>query len=218
MWKNWCFQIVVLEKALLRVPRTARRSVSPKGYQPWIFIGRIVAEAEAPILWPPNMKSQLIGKDPGSGKDWRQKEKVSVSQCVSHSVQFSSVTRSCPILCNPMNHSTPGLPIHHQLPESTQTHVHGVGDSIQPSHPLLSPFPPTFNISQHQSLFKWVSSSHQMAKVLEFQLQHQSFQWIFRTDALGLTGWISLQSKGLSRVFSSTTVQKHQFFGTQPSL
>ena len=125
-------------------------------------------------------------------------------------VQFSSVTQSCPTLCDPMNHSTPGLPVHHQPPESTKTHVHQVSDAIQPSHPLSSPSPPTFSLSQHQGLFKWVSSSHQVAKGLEFQLQHQSFQWIFRT--LGWTGWISLQFKGLSRVFSSTTVQKYQFF------
>ena len=100
------------------------------------------------------------------------------------SVQFSSVAQSCPTLCNPMNCSTPGLPVHHQLPEFTQTHVHWVSDAIQPSHPLLSPSPPTFNLSQHQGLFKWVSSSHQVARVSEFQLQHQSFQWIFRTDFL----------------------------------
>ena len=98
--------------------------------------------------------------------------------------QFSSVTQSCLTLCNPMDCSTPGFPVHHQLPEFTQTHVHWVGDAIQPSHPLSSPSPPTFNLSQHQSLFKWVSSLHQAAKVLEFQLQHQSFQWIFRTDFL----------------------------------
>ena len=84
-------------------------------------------------------------------------------------VQFSSVTQPCPTLCDPMNHSTPGLPVHHQLPESTQTHAHWVGDAIQPSHPLLSPSPPALNLSQHQRLFKWVSSSHQVAKVLEFQ-------------------------------------------------
>ena len=99
-------------------------------------------------------------------------------------IQFSSVAQSCLTLCNPMNHSTPGLPIHHQLPESTQTHVHGVGDAIQPSHPLSSPSPPTFNLSQHQGLFKWVSSSRQVAKILEFQLQYQSFQWTPRTDLL----------------------------------
>ena len=85
--------------------------------------------------------------------------------------QFSSVAQSCPTLCNPMNCSTLGLPVHHQLPEFTQTHVHWVSDAIQPSHPLSSPSP-TFNLSQHQGLFKWVISSHQVAKVLEFQLQH----------------------------------------------
>ena len=100
------------------------------------------------------------------------------------SVQFSSVTQSCTTLCNPMNHSTPGFPVHHQLLEFTQTHVHRVSDAIQPSHPLLSPFPPAPNTSQHQGLFLWVSSSHEVAKVLEFQLQHQSFQWIPRTDLL----------------------------------
>jgi len=97
---------------------------------------------------------------------------------------FSSVTQSCPTLCDPMDHSTPGFPIHHQLLELAQTHVHWVSDAIQPSHPLSSPSPPAFNLSQHQSLFQWISSSHQVAKVLEFQLQHQSFQWIFRTDFL----------------------------------
>ena len=100
------------------------------------------------------------------------------------SVQFSSGAQSCLTLYNPMDCSLPGLPIHHQLPEFTQTHVHWVSDAIQPSHPLLSPSPQTFNLSQHQGLFKWVSSSHQVAKLLEFQLQHQSFQWIFRTDFL----------------------------------
>ena len=85
-------------------------------------------------------------------------------------IQFSSVAQSCPTLCHPMNCSTPGLPVHHQLPEFTQTHVHRVSDAIQPSHPLLSPSPPAPNPSQHQSLFQWVNSSHEVAKVLEFQL------------------------------------------------
>ena len=76
----------------------------------------------------------------------------------------------------------PGFPVHHQLPELAHIHVHWVGDAIQPLHPLSSPSPPAFNLSQHQGLFKWVSSLHQVAKVLELQLQHQSFQWIFRTD------------------------------------
>ena len=96
-----------------------------------------------------------------------------------HSVQFSSVAQSCLTLCDPMNRSTPGLPGQHQLLEFTQTHVHRVGDAIQPSHPLSSPSPPAPNPSQHQGLFQWVNSSHEVAKVLEFQLQlqHQSFQW-----------------------------------------
>ena len=97
-------------------------------------------------------------------------------------IQFTSGAQSFRTLCNPMNRSTPGLPAHHQLPESTQTNIHWVGDAIQPSHPLSSPSPPALNLSQHQGLFKWVSSSHQVAKVLEFQLQHQSFQWTPRTD------------------------------------
>ena len=106
------------------------------------------------------------------------------------SVQFSSVAQSCPTVCDPMNLSTPGLPVHHQELEPTQTHVHCIDDVIQISHPLSSPSPPAFNLSQHQGLFKWVSYSHQVAKVLEPQLHHQSFQWIFRTDFLedGLVG------------------------------
>ena len=88
-----------------------------------------------------------------------------------------------------MNPSTPGLPVHHQLPEFTQTHVHQVGDAIQPCHPLSSPSPPAPSASQHQGLFQWVNSSHEVAKVLEFQLQHQSFQWTPRTDLLPSFSW-----------------------------
>ena len=99
------------------------------------------------------------------------------------SVQFSSVAQLCLTLWNPMD-CMPGLPVHHQLPEFTQTHVHWVGDAIQPSHPLSSPSLPHFNFSQEQDLFKWVSSSHKVAKVLELQVQHQSLKWIFRTDFL----------------------------------
>ena len=98
--------------------------------------------------------------------------------------QFSSVIQSCPTLFDPVDCSTPGLPVHHQLPQFTQTHAHWVGDAIQLSHPLLSSSPPTFNYSQHQGLFQGVSSSHQVTKVLEFQLQHQSFPWSLRTDLL----------------------------------
>ena len=122
-----------------------------------------------------------------------------------YSVQFSSVTQSCPTLCDPMNHSTPGLPVHHQLPEFTSI------ESVMPSshlircRPLLL-LPPIFpNIR----VFSNGLALHQVAKLLDLQLQHQSFQ--------GILQGISLQSKGLSRVFSNTTVQKHQFFGAQPS-
>ena len=104
------------------------------------------------------------------------------SSALSSSV-ISSVAQSCLILCDSMNCSTPGIPVHYQLPELAQTHVHQVSDTIQPSHPLSSPSS-TFSLSQQQGLFQWVSSSHQVARVLEFQLQHQSFQWIFRIDFL----------------------------------
>ena len=96
--------------------------------------------------------------------------------------QCSSVTQSCLTLCNPMDCSMPGFLVHHQLLELAKTHVHWIAEAIQPTHRLLSPSPPAFNLSQHQGLFKWVSSLHQVAKVLELQLQHQHFQWIFRTD------------------------------------
>ena len=110
---------------------------------------------------------------------------------ISLSISFSLVAQSCPTLCDPLDFSMPDLPVHHELPESTQTHVHWVGDAIQPSHPLSSPFLPALNLSQHQGLLRWVSSSHQVARVLEFQLQHQSFQWTpgvisFRMDWLDL--------------------------------
>ena len=106
------------------------------------------------------------------------------------SLQFSSVAQSCPTLCDPMNCSTPGLPVHHHLPEFTQTHVNRVRDAFQPSHPRSSPSLPAPNPSQHQSLFQWVNSSHEVAKVLEPQLQHHSFQRNPRADLLqnGLVG------------------------------
>ena len=134
------------------------------------------------------------------------------------SVQFSSVTQSCLTLCDPMNCSKPGLPVHHRLLEFTQTHVHRVNDAIQPSHPLSSPFPHAPNHSQHQSfpmsqLFAWGGQSTGVAALVSF-LPKKSQGW----SPLGWTGWISLQSKGFSRVFLNTTVQKHQFFGAQLSL
>ena len=129
-------------------------------------------------------------------------------------IQFSSVSQSCPTLCDPMDCSTPGLPVHHHLPDFTQTHVYRVSDAIQPSHPLSSPFPPALNPSQHQSLFQWVNSLHWGGQgtgvsALASFFPKKSQGW----SPLEWTGWISLQSKGLSRVFSNTTVRKHQFFG-----
>ena len=106
-----------------------------------------------------------------------------VGMLMNQYLQFSSVAQSCLTLCNPMNCSTPGLPVHHQLPEFTQTHIHRVSDAIQPSHPLVSPSLPSFNFFPASGSFQ-MSQSHQVAKVLEFQLQHQSFQRIFRTDSL----------------------------------
>ena len=99
-------------------------------------------------------------------------------------VQFSSVTQLCLTLCDLMDCSTPGFPVHHKLTDHTQTHVHLVSDAIQPPYPLSAPSPSAFNLSQQQDLFQWISSSHQVAKVMELQLQHQSFQWMFRVDFL----------------------------------
>ena len=133
-------------------------------------------------------------------------------------VQFSSVVQLCPTLWDPIDCSMPGFLIHHQLPEFTQSYVHLVVDTIQPFHPLSSPSPPPFNLSQHQGLFKWVSSSHQVAKVLELQLQAAVLPMSIQGwSPLGLTGLTSLRSNSFSRVFSSTTIWKHQFFGVQPS-
>ena len=111
-------------------------------------------------------------------------DKILIAAFQNHIYLFSSVTQQCPTLHDPMDHIKPGLPVHHQLPEFTQTHLHWVGDATQPSHRLSSPSPPALNLSQHQGLFKWVSSSHEVAKMLEFQLQHQSFQWTPRSDLL----------------------------------
>ena len=136
---------------------------------------------------------------------------------INHSVQFSSVAQLWPTLCDPMNRNTPGLPVHHQLPEFTQTRVHLVSHAIQPSHPLSSPSPPAPNLSQHQSfpmsqLFAWGGQSIGVSASASFP--PKKFQGWSPSE---WTGWISLQSKGLSRVFSKTTVQKPQFFGAQLS-
>ena len=114
---------------------------------------------------------------------WLNRAGALTPQVQFSSVQFISIAQLCPSLHNPMDCSMPCFSVHHQLPDVAQTHVHWVSFAIQPSHPLSSPSP-TFSLSQHQDLFKWVSSSNQMAKVLELQLQHQFFQWIFRTDFL----------------------------------
>ena len=134
-------------------------------------------------------------------------------------IQFSSVQSLSRIqlFVTPMNHSTPGLPVHHQLPEFTQTHVHRVDDAIQPSHPLSSPSPLAPNPSQHQSfpisqLFAWDGQNTGVSALASF-LPKNTQDW----SPSEWTGWISLQPKGLSRVFSNTTVQKHQFFGAQLS-
>ena len=132
------------------------------------------------------------------------------------SVQLHLVAELCPTLCDPMDCSMPGYPVHHPHPELAQTHVHQVDNAIQPSYPLLSPSP-ALNLSQHQGLSnKFFSSGGQnigalaSASVLPMNIQ----DWF----PLGLTGWISLLSKGLSRVFANTTLKKHQFFGAQLSL
>ena len=144
------------------------------------------------------------------------------SQGKLFSVQFSSVTQLCSTLCDPMDCSMPGFPVHHQLLELAQTHVHWIGDIIQPSHPLSTPSP-AFNLSQHQGLFQWVCSSDQVAKVLEFQPQHQSFQSIFRTDFL--YKWLVLspwsprysQESSLTPQFKSINSQRSAFFMVQLS-
>ena len=132
-------------------------------------------------------------------------------------VQFSSVAQLCPTLCNPMNCTMPGLPLHHHLQESTQSQLHQVSDTIQPSHPLSSPYPPAPSPPSIR-----VFSSESTLRMRWPKYWSFSFSIIASKEHPGWfplewTGWISLQSKGLSRVFSNTTVQKHQFFGAQPS-
>ena len=131
------------------------------------------------------------------------------------SVQFSPVAQSCPTLCDPVNCSTPGLPVHHQLPEFTQTHVHRVSDAIQPSHPLSSPspppsIPPSIRVFSNESTLctRWPKDWSFSFSIIPSKEHPGPLEW---------TGWISLQSKGLSRVFSNTTVQNHQFFSAQLS-
>ena len=133
------------------------------------------------------------------------------------SVQFSSLTQSCPTLCDPVNHSTPGLPVHHQLPEFTQTHVHRVRDAIQPSPPRLSPSLPAPNPSHIRVFSNESTLRTRWPKYWSFSLSIIPSKEIPGLISFKMDRWISLQSMGLSRVFSNTTVQEHQFFGTQPS-
>jgi len=154
---------------------------------------------------PRDLVHLLVLMEPSAGQVIVGPHDSPTSEGLISSIQFSSVAQSCPTLCDPMNHSTPGLPVHHQLLEFTQTHDHWVNDAIQPTHPLLSPSPPALNLSQHQGLFQWVSSFTSggqsigvsaSASVLPMNIQY----WF----PLQLTGWISLPSKGLSRVFSKS--------------
>ena len=128
--------------------------------------------------------------------------------------EFSSAAQSCPILCDPMDCGIPGFPIYHKHPEFTQTHVHWVSDAIQPSHPLLSPSPPAFNLSSTRGfqMSQFFTSGGQSS---EFSASTSVLPRNTQDWSLGWTGWISLQSKALSRVFSNNTVQKHQLFSTQ---
>ena len=136
------------------------------------FLGEGMATHSSILAWRVPWTEELVGYSPWDHKELDTTEQLSTAlfKAVFSSVQFNSVAQSCPTLCDPMNHSMPGLPVHHQLPDFTQTHVHQVSDAIQRSHPLSSPSPPAPNPSQHQSLFQWVNSSYEVAKVLEFQL------------------------------------------------
>ena len=134
-----------------------------------------------------------------------------------NSVQLSSGTQLCPTVSNPMYCSMPGFPVYHQLLELTQTHVHQVRDAIQPSHPLSSPSPFTFNLSQHQGLYQWVVLHTRWPRYWSFSFNISTSNEYSGLIPLEWTSWFSLQSKGLSRVFSNTTDQKHQFFSSQLS-
>ena len=186
--KNWCLWTVLLEKTWESLGEQDQTSQS-------------LRKSTLNIHW----------KD----RCWSWSSNTFVAWCKEP--QFSSVAQSCPTLCNPMNRSTPGLPVHHQIPEFTQTHVHRVSDAIQPSHPLSSTSPPAPNPSSIRvfsmsQLFAWGGQSTGVSALASF-LAKKSQGW----SPSEWTGWISLQSKGLSRVFSNTTIQKHQFFGTQLS-
>ena len=175
--KPWNWQGVNLQN--IQTAHAAQYQKTENPMKKWADINRHFFKED---IWL--VKKHKKRCSPLSLNKYKSKLQWDISSHWWESVQFSSVTQSCLTLCNPINWGTPGLPVHHHLPEFTQTHVHRVGDAIQPSHPLWSPSPPAHNPSQHQGLFKWVNSSHEVAKVLEFQLQHQSFQRTPRTDIL----------------------------------
>jgi len=168
--KRWSTSLIIREMQIKTTKSTSSHwSKEPSFKSLWI------TNSGEGVENPPTL---LVGLQDGAATI---ENSMKVSQKTKHRVtilssnptprhQFSSVAQSCPTLCDPMNRSTPGFPVHCQLPEFTQTHVHRVGDAIQPSHPLLSPFPPAPNPSQHRGLFQWVNSLHEVAKVLEFQL------------------------------------------------
>ena len=165
------------------------KPVNPEGNQLWIFIGSTDAKAEAPILWPSDGKSRLIGIDPDVGNDWRQEEKGAT---VDEMIGWHHWFNGCEFKQTPGDSDEQGrlACCNHGFAKSNVTNdwtttrnVHWVGDAIQPSHPLLPRFSPAFSLSQHQGLFQWVGSSHQVAKALEFQLQHSGLI-SFRIDWL----------------------------------
>ena len=168
-----CSSPLILESAPVFIRPQAGNCVHDLGFSPLISLPPLICVSR--ITFNPSWNCPLFILWPRVGNP---------IPSLFRRLQFSSVAQSCPTLWDPMDCSMPSLPVHQQLPEFTQTHVHWVSDAIQPSHPLSSPSPPALNLSQNQGLFKWVSSSHHVAKVLEFQLQHQSFQWTPRPDLL----------------------------------
>ena len=182
-----------------------------------------------PVFMPGEFHGQksLVGIVHGITKSQTQLKQLSTHICTYNMYKFSSVTQSCPTLCNSMECRNPGFPVHHKLPELAQTHV---GDAIQPSHPLSSPSPPAFNLSQHQGLFKWVSSSYLVARVSEFQLPASVLPMKIQDSfPLGWTGWSpwsprdpkessltpqfkSISSSSLSFLYSPTLTSIHDYW------